>query len=133
MPKIFDHHKKAPRSVLIAGLAAFSVLAGTASAESSPPASAAAMVIGYGSADATTAPASMSIAPPQAAAKASQPTVSASYGNLPIAFELNQGQTDARVKFFARGQGYGLYLNAAEAVLDLHRGADGSEIGRAHV
>lgn len=125
MPKIFDHRKEAPRSVLIAGLAAFSVLAGVASAESSSPASTAAMEVGYGSADATTTPASMSIAPPQAAAKASQPAVSASYGNLPIAFELNQGQTDARVKFFARGQGYGLYLNAAEAVLDLHRSADG--------
>lgn len=128
MPKIFDHHKKAPRSVLIAVLAAFSALAGAASAESSSPANAAAIEVGNGSADVTTAPGSMTIAPPQAAVKASQPAVSASYGNLPIAFELNQGQTDARVKFFARGQGYGLYLNAAEAVLDLHRGADGSAL-----
>ena len=38
------------------------------------------------------------------------------YGRLPLSFELNQGQTDARVKFLARGQGYGLFLTAEEAL-----------------
>ncbi len=39
------------------------------------------------------------------------------YGKLPLSFEKNQGQTDAAVKFLARGQGYTLYLTAGEAVL----------------
>src|SRR6185369_589280 len=32
------------------------------------------------------------------------------FGKLPLSFELNQGQTDARVKFLARGHGYGIFL-----------------------
>ena len=34
-------------------------------------------------------------------------------------FEPNVGQTDSRVKFLARGSGYGLFLTADEAVLSL--------------
>jgi hypothetical protein len=41
------------------------------------------------------------------------------YGNLPLSFEANQGQTDAQVKFLARGQGYALFLTPTEAVLSL--------------
>jgi hypothetical protein len=41
------------------------------------------------------------------------------YGQLPLAFELNQGQSDARVRFLARGAGYSLFLTADEAVLAL--------------
>jgi hypothetical protein len=41
------------------------------------------------------------------------------YGKLPLSFEANQGQTDARVKFLARGPGYALFLTADEAVLSL--------------
>ncbi|MDX2031498.1 MAG: SBBP repeat-containing protein [Blastocatellia bacterium] len=37
----------------------------------------------------------------------------------PIYFELNQGQTDAAVRSVARGNGYGLYLTADEAVFAL--------------
>jgi Beta-propeller repeat len=43
----------------------------------------------------------------------------ASLARLPMSFELNQGQTDTRVKFLARGNGYGLYLMPSEAVLTL--------------
>src|SRR5690349_2582324 len=32
------------------------------------------------------------------------------FGQLPLSFEVNQGQTDARVKFVARGHGYALFL-----------------------
>lgn len=39
--------------------------------------------------------------------------------SLPMYFEPNQGQTDPRVKFLARGAGYGLFLTADEAVLEL--------------
>ncbi|HEV2232677.1 MAG TPA: SBBP repeat-containing protein [Terriglobia bacterium] len=41
------------------------------------------------------------------------------YARLPMRFERNQGQTDRRVKFLARGEGYGLFLTADEAVLAL--------------
>jgi len=41
------------------------------------------------------------------------------YGQLPMAFEPNMGQTDARVKFTARGSKYGLFLTNREAVLSL--------------
>lgn len=49
--------------------------------------------------------------------------VVAGYGKLPLIFEANQGQTDARVKFLSRGPGYTLFLTPGEAVLSL-RGAD---------
>jgi hypothetical protein len=34
-----------------------------------------------------------------------QVTILAGYGKLPLSFEKNQGQTDARVKFLSRGAG----------------------------
>lgn len=43
------------------------------------------------------------------------------YGKLPLHFERNRGQADARVKYLARGLGYGLFLTADGAVLRLHR------------
>ncbi len=39
------------------------------------------------------------------------------YGELPLSFEMNQGQSDAQVKFLSRGQGYNLYLTSGEAML----------------
>ena len=41
------------------------------------------------------------------------------YGELPIAFEPNQGQADAAVRYFSRGPGYSLYLTQSQAVLSL--------------
>ena len=41
------------------------------------------------------------------------------YSHLPLIFEPNQGQSDPRVRFLARGGGYGLFLTADEAVLEL--------------
>ncbi|HYU99785.1 MAG TPA: SBBP repeat-containing protein [Pyrinomonadaceae bacterium] len=43
------------------------------------------------------------------------------YGKLPLSFEVNQGQTNRRVKFLSRGAGYNLFLTSNEAVLSLHR------------
>ncbi|HEX9961219.1 MAG TPA: SBBP repeat-containing protein, partial [Pyrinomonadaceae bacterium] len=43
------------------------------------------------------------------------------YGKLPLHFEPNLGQTDERVKFLARGQGYALFLTEKEAVLSLQK------------
>jgi len=44
------------------------------------------------------------------------------YGRLPLSFEPNQGQTDARVRFVSRGRGYALFLTGDGAVLSLHGG-----------
>jgi hypothetical protein len=44
------------------------------------------------------------------------------YGRLPMHFEPNQGQTDAAVRYLARGAGYSLFLTDAEAVLVLRKG-----------
>jgi hypothetical protein len=41
------------------------------------------------------------------------------YAQLPLAFEANEGQTDARVKFLSRGDGYTLFLTPTQAVLAL--------------
>jgi hypothetical protein len=41
----------------------------------------------------------------------------ASYGALPLSFELNQGQTDGAVDFLARAGGYLLFLTPTEAVM----------------
>jgi hypothetical protein len=46
----------------------------------------------------------------------------APFGARPLAFEENRGQTDSRVRFLSRGDGYGLFLTLDEAVLSLHEG-----------
>ena len=51
---------------------------------------------------------------------AARARIQASYANLPLAFEQNQGQTDAQVKYLARGSGYTLFLTANDAVFSLH-------------
>jgi hypothetical protein len=43
------------------------------------------------------------------------------FGNLPLHFEANQGQTDEQARFLSRGQGYALFLTREEAVLVLSR------------
>jgi hypothetical protein len=42
------------------------------------------------------------------------------YGSLPLAFESNEGQARAGVRFLARGSGYGLALTRTGAILGLH-------------
>ena len=56
-----------------------------------------------------------------------------SYGNLPLRFELNRGQTDSQVKFLSRGSGYTTFLTASEAVLVLRSQESGvrSQNGKA--
>ena len=50
----------------------------------------------------------------------------AAYGQLPLSFEANQGQSDARVQFLARGRAYGLFLTKQEAVLVLQHAEPGA-------
>src|SRR5580658_8554376 len=63
------------------------------------------------------------IASKAASASVSQPAPAAqkqdaanAYGKLPMAFEPNQGQTDAQVRYLSHGTGYGLFLTNQEAV-----------------
>src|SRR5215470_9822560 len=48
-----------------------------------------------------------------------QGRMAAAYGQLPLAFEANQGQTHGQVQFLARSQGLSLFLTPTEAVLVL--------------
>jgi hypothetical protein len=50
---------------------------------------------------------------------ATQSRISQEYGQLPLSFEANQGQTDASVNFLSRGSGYALFLTPTAAVLAL--------------
>ncbi len=45
-----------------------------------------------------------------------QAQVREAYGQMPLSFELNRGQTDPRVRFLARGAGYQLFLTSTETV-----------------
>jgi hypothetical protein len=47
------------------------------------------------------------------------PVMAQPYGNLPLAFEPNQGQSNSRVKFLSRGGGYTVFFTETEAVLAL--------------
>jgi Bacterial Ig-like domain (group 3)/Beta-propeller repeat len=63
-----------------------------------------------------------STAPPASAVQPdpkAQARILDQYGKLPLSFEANQGQADARVKFLSRTGGYSLFLTADEAVLAL--------------
>ncbi|MCI0722902.1 MAG: choice-of-anchor D domain-containing protein [Acidobacteria bacterium] len=45
------------------------------------------------------------------------------FGRLPLSFEANDGQSDARVKFLSRGPGYTLFLTDTEAVFAVRSAA----------
>jgi hypothetical protein len=64
---------------------------------------------------------------PGTVTRAARGRVQANYAALPLAFEQNQGQTDARVKYVARGNGYTLFLTADEAVFSLYSRSAQSE------
>jgi hypothetical protein len=48
----------------------------------------------------------------------SQPTLE-QFANLPLSFEINQGQTAPEVRFLSRGAGYQLFLTSNEAVMTI--------------
>ncbi|MBZ5544498.1 MAG: SBBP repeat-containing protein [Acidobacteriia bacterium] len=50
------------------------------------------------------------------------------FGRLPLSFEVNRGQTDGRVRFLSRGQGYTLFLTSEEAVLSLRSASQKSKV-----
>ena len=61
-------------------------------------------------------PQPVSTPPPRVAPTTASPVVN---DQQPLAFELNQGQTDDQVAFLARAAGYRLFLTPDEAVLAL--------------
>jgi hypothetical protein len=54
---------------------------------------------------------------------ATQGQILKSYGDLPLSFEFNEGQTNKQVKFLTRGQGYSLFLTGSETVIALTKAA----------
>jgi hypothetical protein len=70
-------------------------------------------------------PAGTALVQPDAAAQAQ---LSAAYGQLPLSFEANKGQTDPRVNFLAQGAGYTAFLTHSGAVMELQHGNAGNVI-----
>lgn len=54
-----------------------------------------------------------------ASAQTQQEKMKQAYGQLPMSFEVNQGQANEAVKFLSRGHGYQVFLTDNEAVLVL--------------
>jgi hypothetical protein len=48
--------------------------------------------------------------------------IARNYGELPLSFEKNEGQSAPDVKFLSRGPGYDLFLTASGATINLRRG-----------
>ncbi len=59
---------------------------------------------------------------------ATQAHLTAAYGQLPLSFEANKGQTDPRVNFLARGAGYSAFLTPTSAVMELQQGDGGNVV-----
>ncbi len=57
-----------------------------------------------------------SAATPASGASSNTP-IAAEYSSLPVRFELNVGQSDARVQFLTRANGYTLFLTPSESVM----------------
>ena len=74
------------------------------------------------------------IAPPSPSTEVAPPVVQqrAAYGQLPLAFEENRGQTHPTVRFLARGAGYTAFLTATETVLVLAPAGPQSDPLRRH-
>jgi uncharacterized repeat protein (TIGR01451 family) len=66
-------------------------------------------------------PADRRRAPVSGADRATRAQLDEAYGRLPLSFEANRGQADARVRFISRASGARLFLTADEAVLALPR------------
>ena len=64
-------------------------------------------------------------------AGASNDQILQAYGQIPLSFEVNQGQTADEVDFLSQGSGYTLFLTPSETVLSLQKAApaagDGAE------
>ncbi|MGI8656427.1 MAG: SBBP repeat-containing protein [Pyrinomonadaceae bacterium] len=64
---------------------------------------------------------------PSATEQSTRARINQAYGELPLSFEANRGQSNAAVKFLARGAGYNLFLTPTETVLALHKNGSRKE------
>ena len=62
------------------------------------------------------------------AGNTSRPQQVGSYGKLPLSFEPNKGQTDARVTFVSRGAGYAIFLTPMSATFALQGKAESAVV-----
>lgn len=84
----------------------------------------AALVLGFFTAAsfALTSQPSESKSSPQSSANSTTPLkANVLLANLPLSFQLNRGQSDPQVRFFARAAGYNVFLTPTEAVFALRR------------
>ena len=59
---------------------------------------------------------------------ATQAHLSAAYGQLPLSFQINKGQTNPRVNFLTQGSGYTAFLTPTSAVMELQQGNGGNVV-----
>ena len=59
---------------------------------------------------------------------ATQAHLTAAYGQLPLSFQINKGQTDPRVNFLTQGAGYTAFLTPTGAVMELQQGNGGNVV-----
>ena len=59
---------------------------------------------------------------------ATQAHLTAAYGQLPLSFEVNKGQTDPRVNFLTQGAGYTAFLTPTGAVMELQQANGGNVV-----
>lgn len=65
---------------------------------------------------------------PAALATPPPPPKRGAYGRTQLSFEANQGQTDSRVNYLARGANYTVFLAPTEAVLSLKQTKNGGKL-----
>ncbi len=113
MNSLFETNDRSRRRVRIIGLGSAVLLIGMSVTPYSP----------EGTASNRKSPAKSSLV--QASGKTAQAKVKESVAKLPLAFEPNQGQTGAEVKYVARAQGYTAFLTGDTAVLRVKGAAEG--------
>ncbi len=59
---------------------------------------------------------------------ATQAHLTAAYGQLPLSFQINKGQTDHRVNFLTQGAGYTTFLTRSGAVMELQQASGGNVV-----
>ncbi len=57
-----------------------------------------------------------------------QAQLTAAYGQLPLSFQINKGQTDPRVNFLTQGAGYTAFLTPTSAVMEVQQGSGGNVV-----
>ena len=68
-------------------------------------------------------PQSAADGPPTESQDSMPAQIAKQFGQLPLSFEINRGQTDRQVDFLARGIGYTLFLTPREAVFSMEQGS----------